>query len=155
MSDDRTRRSAYSWRQDPAVPAFDDSRPLVVFDGVCVFCASSMRFIATHDTGRLQFTTAQSALGEALMRHFDLPTGDFETMLLLDEGRVFIKRLGVVAIGSHLRRPWRYALMIWRLLPGRLGDRAYDFLARHRYRLFGRHDHCIVPDARWRARVIS
>lgn len=152
----RAPRQPYSWRHDPAVPRFDDARPLIVFDGVCVFCSTSMRFIATHGRDeRLQFTPAQSTLGDALMHHLHLPTGAFETMLLIEDGHVLEKRAGIIAIGRQLRWPWRAGVALWRLLPGGIGDRVYDAMASVRYRLFGRYERCIVPDARWRARVIS
>ena len=61
---------AFSYRDDPAVPAFPDDRPLIVFDGVCVLCSASARFVLRHDeAGRFRLTAAQSSVGQALYRH--------------------------------------------------------------------------------------
>lgn len=136
-------------------PAFDDSRPLVVFDGVCVLCSRSMRFIASHDRdGRMQFTAAQSALGQALFQYYGLDPEVFETVLLIENGKAHGKRDAVAGIARHLRRPWSAAALLgW--LPRPLADRLYDALAGSRYRLFGRSDACMRPDPSWAGRVIE
>ena len=67
----------YSYRADPAVPAFDDSRPLYVFDGECVLCSRGAAWLMRHDpAGRVRFTSAQGALGRALYAHYGLPVDD-------------------------------------------------------------------------------
>ena len=148
-------RGAYSWRDDPLVPRFDDSRALIVFDGVCVLCSRSMRFVATHETNqRLQFAAAQSTLGHALFEHFGLDAAAFETVLLLEDGRARGKRDAIAGIARHLRWPWR-AASLYGVLPARLADRGYDLLADRRYRLFGKTDACMRPDPSWAARVIE
>jgi predicted DCC family thiol-disulfide oxidoreductase YuxK len=147
--------AAYSWRADPDVPAFDDSRTLIVFDGVCVFCSRSMRFIAGHDARQsLQFTAAQSTLGQALFRHFALDPTAFETVLVLVDGRALGKRDALVATAQHLTWPWRIGTAA-RFVPRWLADPLYEALANRRYRLFGRYDACFTPDASWRSRVIE
>jgi predicted DCC family thiol-disulfide oxidoreductase YuxK len=65
----------YSYRTDPAVPAFPDDKVLVVFDGVCVLCSGLAKFILKRDrASAFRLTTAQSRLGEALYRHYGLDT---------------------------------------------------------------------------------
>jgi predicted DCC family thiol-disulfide oxidoreductase YuxK len=154
--DKLAERPLYSWRTDPRVPDYDDSRPLIVFDGVCVFCSHAMQFIAAHDArGALTFTAAQSQLGQALFHHFSLDAQAFETFLVLEKGRALGKRDALVAVGRHLRWPWRSLGAIWSILPRPLADRAYEMIATRRYRLFGRYDTCFAPGAAWRARVIE
>ena len=144
---------AYSWRGH--VPAFDDSRPLIVFDGVCVLCSRSMRFIAAHEAGgAIQFTAAQSQLGQALFQHYRLDAEKFETVLLIENGKAFGKRDALAGIARHLRWPWR-AAVVYGVLPRVIADPAYDLLARSRYRLFGRTDVCMRPDDSWRGKVIE
>lgn len=145
---------AYSWRDDPAVPRFDDAAPLIVFDGVCVFCSRSMAMVARNDRGVFRFTAAQSPLGAALFRHYGLDPVDFETVLVLDRGQPLGKRDALAAIARRLDWPWR-ALLAFGWLPRKVGNRAYDMLAARRYRLFGRTETCFTPDPAWRARVIE
>jgi predicted DCC family thiol-disulfide oxidoreductase YuxK len=127
---------------------------LIVFDGVCVFCSRSMRFIARHDQAEaLRFTAAQSGLGQALFRHFRLDAENFETILVLVDGQALGKRDALAAIARHLTWPWRVGVA-FRFVPKPVADRLYDAFARRRYKLFGRYDQCFAPDSSWRSRVI-
>lgn len=146
---------AFSYREDPAVPAFDDGCALIVYDGVCVLCSRSMRAIARADhAGRIQFVSAQSVLGQALFRHYGLDPDTFETVLLLHRGRAFGKLEAVDEVAGIVGGRWRVVGLL-RQLPQWLRDRMYDLVARNRYRLFGRSDTCMAPDAIWRDRVID
>jgi predicted DCC family thiol-disulfide oxidoreductase YuxK len=150
----------YSWRRDPDVPRFDDTRPLIVFDGVCVFCSRSMQFVATHERASsathksVQFTAAQSILGQALFRHFGLETMAFETVLVLSAGKALGKRDAVAEIARQLRWPWSMLRGVTSGVHG-VDEWAYDQIAKRRYRMFGKYDQCFVPDATWRGRVIE
>ncbi len=145
----------YSYRADAAVPAFPDDRPLIVFDGVCVLCSGFARFIARRDRRKLfRFTAAQSPLGQALFRHYGLDAVNYETNLLVVDGRAFGKLQACSGIMQRLGGVWRLAGVV-RALPAGLGNWAYDRVARNRYRLFGRTEDCVVPDANWRDRLIG
>lgn len=148
-------RGDHSYRTDPAVPAFPDDKPLIVFDGVCVLCTGFAQFVARHDPEqRFRLTAAQSSLGQALFRHYGLDPVNYETNLLIAEGRVFGKMDAFAGIMRHLGGPWRMAAVL-AMLPAPLADWLYDRIAQNRYRLFGRSDVCVVPDQSWRGRVID
>lgn len=144
----------YAYRDDPGVPAFDDSRPLIVFDGDCVFCSCSMRLVARADqTGRFRMTPAQQPLGQALYRYICLPTDRFDTYLVLIDGRIYRRTDALIAMAALLPWPWRAAGAL-RLVPRRLRDAGYDLLARNRYRLFGRKIPCGLADPALRDRLL-
>lgn len=135
----------YSYRHDPAVPAFVDDRPVIVFDGVCVLCSAWARFVIRHDGDkRFRLLAAQSPLGVALYRHYGLDPVDYETNLLIEEGLVYVKSEGSIRMFERLGWPWA-AVRVARLLPLQMRDRLYQLVARNRYRLFGRRDTCLVP----------
>ncbi len=147
---------AYSYRRDAGVPSFADDAPLIVFDGVCVLCSGFARFVARHDAQRTyRFTAAQSLLGAALFRHYGLQSVNYETSLLIVDGRAYGKLVAVSSILSGLGGIWRLCGSALRLVPTRLGEWLYDAVARNRYRMFGRHAVCLVADADWRSRVID
>jgi predicted DCC family thiol-disulfide oxidoreductase YuxK len=134
---------------------FDLDQPLIVFDGVCVFCSGFVHMVLRLDRrARFRFTTAQSPLGEALFRRYDLPTDSYETNLVLVGGVPFIRLDSFVAVMSELGWPWRAAGILL-LLPRPLRDWIYDRIARNRYALFGRKDSCDVPPAELRGRFIG
>jgi predicted DCC family thiol-disulfide oxidoreductase YuxK len=145
----------FSWRGDAAVPRFPDDRPLIVFDGVCVLCSGVARFVARRDKQhRFHFTAAQSPLGQALYAHAGLDQQQFESNLLVADGRILAKRDAFVGVMTRLGPPWHLAAAA-RAVPAPIADWIYDRVARNRYRLFGRRDVCVVPDADWRERVIG
>ena len=137
---------AYSYRADKAVPTFPDDRPLIVFDGVCGLCSGFVRFVLRHDKrGQYRFLAAQSDLATALYRHYGLPTDHWETNLLIKDGRLFVRSEAAIEIVAGFSGWWR-ALAIFRVLPRSWRDWCYDRIAGNRYRWFGRHDLCMVPD---------
>jgi predicted DCC family thiol-disulfide oxidoreductase YuxK len=145
----------YSYRVDPAVPPFPDDKALVVFDGVCVLCSGFARFILKRDRAfAFRLTTAQSPLGQALYRHYGLDTSEFETNLVIADGRAYAKLDSVAAVGERLGGPWR-ALALLRLLPRWFADWLYDRVALNRYGLFGRTESCMIPPPAWRERFIE
>src|SRR6476620_2202044 len=138
-------KAPYSYRTDPSVPPFPDDGALLVFDGVCVLCSGSAKFLLERDHAkRFRFTTAQSPLGQALLRHYGLDAQTFETNLVLFEGRAYGKLYTVVLAGQLLGGVWR-ALALLHVLPRPLGDWLYDRVAQNRYGLFGRTDACMMP----------
>jgi len=147
---------AFSWRSDPTIPPFSDEHPLIVFDGVCVLCSRFARFVARRDrASRFKFVAAQSPLGQALMRHYNLDTVDLETNLLIADGRASAKLEAVAGVLEHLGEPWRLAARFMLRFPRPLRDWLYDRVARNRYRLFGRYDACVVPGPEWRERMLG
>jgi predicted DCC family thiol-disulfide oxidoreductase YuxK len=149
------RRPAYSYRTDAEVPAFPDDKPLVVFDGVCVLCTGFARFVLRHDTARqFRLATAQSPLGQALFRHYGLSTDEFESNLVIADGRAYVKLDTVALVGEKLGGIW-HVFSILRLLPRPVADWLYDRIARNRYALFGRTQRCMMPPPEWRDRFIG
>ena len=131
---------------DPLAAVGDKS--LIVFDTMCVLCSANARFVLAHDRRRhFRLTSAQGPLGEALYRHYGLPTDDYETMLVIERGRLLTESDGAIAIARGLGWPWR-AAAIARIVPKPIRDALYRLIARNRYRWFGRRDSCWVagPD---------
>ena len=151
----RSERAPYSYRGDPRMPKFPDEHPIVIFDGICVLCSGSAKFILRHDKlQRLRLLTAQSALGHALYVHYGLDPQDYETMILIADGVAYFKSEAGIRIAECLGLPWSLAAA-FRILPRGLRNRLYDGIARNRYRLFGRREHCYLASEADRARFLA
>jgi predicted DCC family thiol-disulfide oxidoreductase YuxK len=138
--------SRYSYRRDPSVAAFADDKPVIVFDGYCVLCSGFARFVLRHDRKRrYRLLAAQSPLGEQLYRHYGLAGADYESNILLQDGRVWLKSAGSIRMFEGLGFPWSL-VGILRLVPRGLLDRLYDLVARNRLRWFGTRQTCFLPD---------
>lgn len=128
---------------------------LVVFDGVCVLCSFFARWIAANDrAGRFRFATAQSPLGMQLFAAHGLRTDQYETNLVIIDGRAFMRMDSLIAVADTLGWPWRAARVL-RLLPSSMQDWLYDRIARNRYALFGKKDSCEIASADLRGRLID
>lgn len=149
------RKSPYSYRDDPTVPDFPDDRPIIVFDGHCVFCSAWARLVLRFDRkGLFRLLPAQTPLGEALYRHYGLDPADYETNILIENGRARFKADGSMRMARLLGFPFALA-SVFRVLPGPVADWLYDLVAKNRYRLFGRSDVCYLPEAKYADRVLA
>jgi len=145
----------HGWQTDPRVPDFDDSRPLIVFDGDCVLCSRTMRLILRLDKKqRFRFATAQGEIGQGLYRHLGLPTDRFETYLLITDGRIYQRSTAVAQIAKRLGWPWKTGAAL-AIIPRPIRDALYNLIARHRYRIFGRSTACGIADPALRERMLG
>jgi len=149
------RREPYSYRLDPDVPPFPDDRPIFVFDGKCVLCSRSTRFLLAHDRERrLRFVVAQSPLGAALYRHYGLKRQDYESNIVLEKGRARTLSDGSIRLFEIVGFPWSLMAAL-RLVPVVLRDWIYEILARKRLLWFGAQETCYAPASADRERFLS
>jgi predicted DCC family thiol-disulfide oxidoreductase YuxK len=130
--------------------------PVLLFDGVCNLCNAAVRFIVRRDPrGRFRFASLQSDVAVRLLRiHGVMIENMPDSMVLIDEHRIFTRSAAALRIVRRLQLPWRvlYALII---IPRPLRDWAYDFIARRRYRWFGRRDQCMMPSPEIQSRFLT
>jgi len=138
---------------NPAVDV-DPDGPVVLFDGVCNFCSGVVRFLAPRDDGELRFASLQSAVGQALLCEHDLPTDDFDSFVLVENGEASARSTAALRVCRHLRFPWS-ALAAFLVVPRPIRDRVYDVVAANRYDWFGRKDQCMLPTAELRERFLG
>ena len=148
-------RETYSYKGDPAVPAFPDDRPVIVFDGHCALCSAWARFVLRHDRkGRYRLLPAQTPLGHAIYLHYGLDPVDYETNLLIQEGRLYVKSEGTIRMFQGLGLPWSL-MAVGRVLPLSWRDALYRVMARNRIRWFGRREVCFLGEAGWQDRFLA
>jgi len=121
------------------------SRAVVLFDGVCNLCNASVNFIIKRDPRcRFSFAALQSEAGQALLARHKIAGQRPDSVILLEEGRVFMRSTAALRIARRLSGLWPllYPLV---LVPIPIRDKLYDWVARHRYRWFGRREQCRLP----------
>jgi predicted DCC family thiol-disulfide oxidoreductase YuxK len=145
----------YSYRDDPQVPEFADDQPILVFDGKCALCSATVQFIFAHDhERRFRFVVAQSPLGAALYRHFGLDSQDYETNIVLENGKALTMSESSIRIFELVGWPWSL-MSTFRALPRFVRDWAYEIVARNRLKWFGARETCFVPTPADRARFLE
>ena len=133
---------------DPKLPPFiQTGERLVLFDGVCKLCNGWVKFLIRHDSQqRFRLASVQSTQGQALLAWLGLPTEQFDTMAYIEDGELLVRSDALLRILAQLPGPWRF-LALLRVIPRPVRDWCYDRIALNRYRLFGRYDSCLLPDA--------
>ena len=138
------------------MPAYDPSRDnLLLFDGVCHLCDSGVRFIIRRDQeGKIKYAPIQSELGRELYQRHGLDPELPTTLLLLTPRGAFKASDASLEIARILGGWWKLAV-VFQPLPRGLRDLMYYFIARNRYRWFGKEDACMMPTPELKARVVT
>lgn len=136
-------------------PYLQEGDRVVLFDGVCRLCSAWARFLLKFDREcRFKLATVQSEEGQAILTFFGMPLDEYETMLLVEGNKMYVKSDAFLRIVKQLPLPWP-ALTCFRLIPRSIRDWVYDRIARNRYRWFGKFDTCLTPDAAERERFLG
>lgn len=128
---------------------------IVVFDGQCLLCNGWVQFLLRHDRrGRFRFASIQGEAGGRMLADAGLRVEGLQTLLLVDGDRSWQHTDAILRVLHGLGWPWRLAWAAW-LIPRPLRDGLYRWLARNRYRWFGRSAQCMVPDPQVAARFMD
>ncbi len=133
---------------------------LVLYDGVCGLCNGFTRFVLRRDKrDRFVFAALQGSLAIELLRRHGRAAADLDTVYVVtgrgSEGERLLERArAVIFVLAGLGGVWGVA-RIFGVLPARLLDAIYDFVAARRYRWFGRSETCLLPLPRYRAKFID
>jgi len=130
-------------------------QPVVLFDGVCNLCNSSVQFILKRDKKKqFLFASLQGKAGQALLRQFNLPVNELFSFILVDGDRYYVRSTAVLQMLKRLGGGWRllYAFII---IPRFIRDAVYNWIARNRYKWFGKQESCWVPTPELRSRFLD
>ncbi|MFE3575086.1 thiol-disulfide oxidoreductase DCC family protein [Lysinibacillus sp. NPDC059133] len=126
---------------------------IILFDGVCNFCDSSVQFIIKHDQAAyFQFASIQSDVGQALLAQYEIP-GNIDSVLLIEHGKVYFESTAALKICRRLDSFWPVCY-VFILIPPPIRNIMYRLFAKNRYRLFGRKESCILPTPSQRKRFL-
>jgi len=129
-------------------------KPVILFDGICNLCNSSVRLVLNNDTREhFLFSSLQSDAAKKLLLQLNYKNNQMKSILLVENGRILEKSEAVLEIASRLRFPF-YIFKGFRILPLKWRDGIYDFIARNRYSWFGRRDVCLMAVNKYENRFI-
>ncbi|XP_039143026.1 DCC family protein At1g52590, chloroplastic [Dioscorea cayenensis subsp. rotundata] len=119
----------------------EDTRPIMLFDGVCNLCNGGVRFVRDNDHNRrIRYEALQSESGKKLLRRSGRSPDDISSVVLVEKDKSYIKSEAVLKIMEYLQVPFPQFALFFRLVPLFIRDIAYDNVANNRYTLFGRSD---------------
>lgn len=128
---------------------------VVLFDGVCNLCNGAVRFIIARDPkSRFRFAALDSDAARDVLRDRVVSEPLPDSIVLVDSTGVFTRSTAALRIARRLRFPWPIAA-VFLLIPSPLRDAVYDFIARRRYRWFGKRDLCWMPTPELQSRFLT
>ena len=129
--------------------------PVLLFDGVCNLCNASVQWVLLRDKQAVfRFAQLQSDIGRQLLTRHGLDPDDLNSVVLTDGDRIWLKSDVPLEIFRRLGGWWNL-LTILRLIPSGIRNRLYEFVARNRYRWWGRREQCMMPRREWKDRFIT
>jgi predicted DCC family thiol-disulfide oxidoreductase YuxK len=117
---------------------------IILFDGVCNFCDSSVQFIIKRDKKAIfRFAPIQSDTGKELARKYNVSL-NIDSLILIEHSKCYYKSSAVFRICKRLKGSWKLLYMLI-VIPKPLRDYLYDYVAKNRYKWFGKKTECMMP----------
>lgn len=133
----------------------EDLHPVVLFDGVCNLCNGSVQFILKRDPqARFRFASLQSDAGRSLLQEHGLDPEALSSVVVIDGGQAWRESSAALRIARYLPGGWKL-LRIFTLVPRPLRDAVYRWIARNRYRWFGKMETCWLPTPELKGRFLG
>jgi predicted DCC family thiol-disulfide oxidoreductase YuxK len=132
-----------------------DKDRIVFFDGVCNLCNRSVQFIIRRDKkNKFRFASLQGKAGQAFLRRSNLPASAYNSFILTEDDKVFTRSTATLRVARNLPGAWKllYAFII---VPPFIRDAVYNWIARNRYKWFGKKDECMIPSPGMKERFLD
>lgn len=132
-----------------------NEEPILLFDGVCNLCSGSVQFVIKHNGNQnVRFASLQSEIGEELLKGADLPADYLGSLVLVENGKIFVKSDAALKLAKHLNGLWKLG-GIFLIVPKFIRNPIYDWIARNRYKWFGKKEVCWIPKPEWKTRFLD
>ena len=129
--------------------------PILLFDGVCNLCSASVQFVLKRNKKEnVRFASLQSDFAVKALKDSKLPTDYLNSLVLLENGRTYVKSDAALKLAKHLDGAWKLG-GAFSIVPKLIRDAVYDWVAKNRYKWSGKKDVCWIPEPRWKARFIE
>ena len=129
--------------------------PILLFDGVCNLCNQSVQFIVRKDKkGKFRFASLQSDVANQKLKQFDLEHEKLETLVLIKDGKAYLRSDAALEVLKILGGVWSLCY-VFKIIPSFIRDAVYRWVAKNRYRWFGKQDQCMIPTQELRERFLG
>lgn len=133
----------------------EQGKKIMLFDGVCNLCNRSVQFIIKRDKKQqFLFASLQGKTGQQLLQQFHLPANDLNSFILIEGDKVYKRSTGALRMLKALGGGWQlfYAFII---VPPFIRDGVYNWIARNRYKWYGKREECMIPTPELRQRFLD
>lgn len=133
-----------------------NNKQLILFDGVCNLCNSSINYVIKHDhQDHFLFAPIQGETGKKVIEKFKIDTNQTDSIILYSPiNGVKFKSSAALAIGKKLGFP-RNFITVFYVIPTFIRDLVYDYIAKNRYKWYGKKDACLIPAPELKAKFMA
>ena len=133
-----------------------ENKKIILFDGVCNLCDSSVQFIIKNDKNDVfRFVAIQSELGQQIINYLGIDTSKTDSIILYEPGiAYYFKAEAALRIAKELRS-WHSILYIFIHIPNFIKNGVYDFIAKNRYKWYGKKEACMIPTPELKAKFLD
>ena len=133
----------------------ETEKPIILFDGVCNFCNSSVDFVIARDPkGIFRLGALQSEEAKPYLEKYEIDPDDLSSMALIEDGKLYRRSTAALSIARRLKQPWPL-LYVFIVIPPFVRDFVYNWIAKNRYKWFGKMESCRMPTDELRERFLS
>ena len=125
---------------------FPVEKKIILFDGVCNLCNNAVQTVIKYDKkNQYVFTSLQSETGKQILQHLKIDTEKVDSIILYDPSiAYYIKSSAAIKIMNSFSGAWKLTHALW-IFPTSFRDFIYDFIAKNRYKWFGKKKECMLP----------
>lgn len=132
-----------------------DQHPVLLFDGHCNLCNGAVQWVLARDkAGVIRFASLQSEVGQRLQEQFKLDPAALDSIVLVKDKQAYQKSTAALETAASLGGIYG-AATVFKVVPTFIRNAVYDFIARNRYRWFGRSEECWLPRPEWKERFLD
>lgn len=123
-------------------------KKIILFDGVCNLCNSAVQFVIQHDKKDVfRFVALQSDLGQEILKHIGINPKNSDSIILYEPGiAYYYKSSAALQIAKNIDGIWHYGT-IFRIIPTGISNIVYDYIAKNRYKWYGKKESCMIPNS--------
>lgn len=130
-------------------------KKIILFDGYCNLCNSYVNFIIRKDkNNNFKFSSLQSGYGKSISEKFELPGQNYDSFLFVENERCYIKSTAALRVAKNLPGLWKM-FYIFIIIPPFIRNALYDFVAKRRYKWFGKKESCLIPTPELKEKFIE
>jgi predicted DCC family thiol-disulfide oxidoreductase YuxK len=135
---------------------YPSNKKIILFDGVCNLCNDSVLKVIKNDTNNnFIFASLQSTSGQEIIKHLKINTNKIDSIILYESGVSYdLKSTAALKIMNHFSGLWKLTYLFW-IFPEPFRNFIYDYIARNRYKWFGKKESCMIPTPELKTKFLT
>ena len=131
-------------------------KKIILFDGVCNLCESSVQFVIKYDKKDVfRFVALQSELGQKIIKHIGIQNNNIDSVILYEPGIAYYYKSNAALVIANNLGGFFHLGTFFRIIPSGIRNQLYDYIAKNRYKWYGKKENCLLPSAAINTKFLS